>query len=58
MTEQERKQSQPPTVRLTIDAHKKLKDRQNEIYQATDRHVKIIDLIDWLVQNHLNDFPD
>lgn len=46
-----------PSVRLTTDAHKALKNKANQVYQETDRPVTIVELVEWLVTTHLGDYP-
>ena len=57
MTEKESRARTGETVRVHKAQHKRLKNKSNDLYQEKDRNVSIAELIEWLIDNHLDDFP-
>lgn len=57
MTEQENKLRSGEAVRVPRPTYKKLEQKKHDLYQIKDRMVPIGELIKWLVDNHLKDFP-
>ena len=57
MTEKQSRARTGETVRVYKAQHKKLKAKSNDLYQEKDRNVPIAEIIEWLIDNHLDDFP-
>ena len=57
MTEQQTNLRAGEAVRLHGHTYRKLEQKKHDLYQFKNRRVPFPELLEWLVDNHLKDFP-